>query len=79
VERGQERHGDQRVYVSDISELRRSLQWSPTIPPRQGVEMLWRWANNHRNEIAAILSASSTQPESLSQLAEDDFETAKVA
>jgi hypothetical protein len=41
--------------------------------------MLWRWANNHRNEIAAILSASSTQPESLSQLAEDDFETAKVA
>jgi len=79
VERGQERHGDQRVYVSDISELRRTLQWSPTIPPRQGVEMLWRWANNHRNEIAAILSASSTQPESLSQLTEGDFETAKVA
>jgi CDP-paratose 2-epimerase len=51
LEWGRERPGDQPVYVSDISDLRRSLGWSPTVSPQQGVEMLWTWVKENREEI----------------------------
>jgi CDP-paratose 2-epimerase len=56
---GRERPGDQPVYVSDISELRKRLNWAPIVSPRKGVETLWAWANNNREEIERLLPATS--------------------
>jgi len=57
LEWGRERPGDQPVYVSDISDLRRSLGWSPTVSPQQGVEMLWKWVKENREEIDQLAPA----------------------
>jgi CDP-paratose 2-epimerase len=51
---GEWRPGDQPVYVSDIANPCESLHWKPTVTPRQGVEKLWRWAQENRAEIEAL-------------------------
>jgi CDP-paratose 2-epimerase len=38
------RPADQKVYISDISKLRRILDWKPRVPPVRGVEQLISWA-----------------------------------
>ncbi len=37
------RPGDQKVYVSDISKIKKELGWEPKINPKKGVEMLSEW------------------------------------
>jgi CDP-paratose 2-epimerase len=37
------RPGDQRVYVSDLSKLKRELGWAPLVDPAQGVGRLVGW------------------------------------
>ena len=34
---------DQKVYVSDISKVKRVLKWKPTVNPREGVTRITRW------------------------------------
>lgn len=37
------RAGDQKVYISDVSRAAEVLNWTPRIPPEEGVERLARW------------------------------------
>jgi len=39
---------DQKVYISDITKVRKALQWSPTVSVREGVERLVCWLQNNR-------------------------------
>jgi len=43
-----QRPGDQPVYVSNISRVRKTFDWSPTLGPEAGVRTLYEWvlANN---------------------------------
>jgi CDP-paratose 2-epimerase len=45
---GDWRAGDQKVYVSDISRLERSLGWTPQIGVEQGVGRLIDWVKENR-------------------------------
>jgi CDP-paratose 2-epimerase len=45
---GDWRAGDQKVYVSDISKLKRMLGWTPQIDVEQGVGRLIEWVKDNR-------------------------------
>lgn len=49
------RPGDQRIYVSNTARIRHSLDWSPQVPARAGIEQLYRWVLENRAEIAATV------------------------
>lgn len=42
---GDWRPGDQKVYVSDIRQAARDLNWNPEVPPAEGVSRLWAWVS----------------------------------
>lgn len=52
---GDWRPGDQPVYISDISDAKTGLDWAPTVKPRDGIEMLYRWVNTNRDLVAKEL------------------------
>ncbi len=37
------RPSDQKVYISDISQLRKKLEWRPEVTPEEGVQKLVKW------------------------------------
>jgi CDP-paratose 2-epimerase len=41
------RRGDQEVYVSDISKVKKKLGWSPKVSPRDGIEKLVGWVQRN--------------------------------
>jgi len=41
------RASDQKVYISDIRKIEKTLGWKPEIPIRMGVEKLVRWAEDN--------------------------------
>ncbi len=43
------RPGDQMIYVSDIGKARRTLDWQPTVAPKEGVGRLWKWIVSNAN------------------------------
>ena len=43
VEHGEWRPSDQKVYISDISKVSKSLEWKPGITPEKGVARLIEW------------------------------------
>ncbi len=45
------RPGDQKVYISDIREVRKVLNWAPEFAPRAGIEELYRWIKDHKEDI----------------------------
>jgi CDP-paratose 2-epimerase len=57
---GDWRPGDQPVYVSDIRKAERELGWRPTVSVTDGVELLWRWVDEH----VALFEAPVLQPAS---------------
>jgi CDP-paratose 2-epimerase len=59
------RPADQPVYVSDVQELRNRLAWEPTVSPREGVEKLWAWGKEYKEEIEAVLFARSGMDEEI--------------
>ena len=42
------RPGDQKIYVSDISKVKRELGWAPEINREEGVRMLWEWVSANK-------------------------------
>ena len=48
VKFAEDRHGDLRYFVCDISKAESELKWSPKVMPREGVEMLINWINDNR-------------------------------
>lgn len=43
------RPGDQKVFVSDISYVKKELNWSPKISVEEGVTKLFRWINANKS------------------------------
>ncbi len=39
---------DQKVYISDIAKVKRSLQWKPTVVPREGVTRIVEWIEQNK-------------------------------
>ncbi len=37
------RSGDQKIYISDVSQAKKDFKWSPTIFPKQGIKKLYNW------------------------------------
>lgn len=42
------RPSDQKVYISDISKLRKKLNWRPTVKPAEGIEKIIRWVKENK-------------------------------
>ncbi|MGH1398883.1 MAG: GDP-mannose 4,6-dehydratase [Alphaproteobacteria bacterium] len=49
-----ERQGDQKVYISDISKITNTLNWSPQITLEKGLEDLHLWLQSQNNIIREI-------------------------
>jgi CDP-paratose 2-epimerase len=41
------RPGDQKIYISDISKVKKIINWQPTINPTQGIEKLFVWVKDN--------------------------------
>jgi CDP-paratose 2-epimerase len=50
-----ERPGDQPVYIANATKAREQLGWKPTVAPRQGLGMLYRWVYDNRDLVATVL------------------------
>ena len=54
VEYADWRPGDQPVYISDISAIRRDLGWTPVTTVREGIGRLVDWVRNHEDLFGPI-------------------------
>jgi len=45
----EERHGDLRYFVCDISKAKRELNWGPTIKPQEGITKLVKWIKENKS------------------------------
>lgn len=46
------RPGDQKVYISDISKIKKLLGWTPKVDVRSGIEKLYTWVSENRSLFA---------------------------
>lgn len=51
---GEQRPGDQKVFVANIEKLSRVLGWQPSIDPGAGVRDLWSWITANRGRIEQL-------------------------
>jgi CDP-paratose 2-epimerase len=51
-----ERPGDQKVFVADVSRARAELGWEPATPLDAGLEQLLAWVAEHAEAAAAVLA-----------------------
>lgn len=52
VSRGDWRKGDQRVYISDIRKIEKTLGWNPKTDVKTGMEKLFRWISENEELFA---------------------------
>ena len=50
------RHGDQKIFVCDITRLSAAIQWAPTVSPRQGVAKLIEWSAANKDLLGRMLA-----------------------
>jgi CDP-paratose 2-epimerase len=50
------RPGDQKIFVSDISKLKKDIGWEPKVDPSLGVEKLLNWCRENKNIIASVIN-----------------------
>jgi len=50
------RHGDQKIFVCDISKISAAIGWRPTVSPRQGVARLVEWSSANRGLLERTLA-----------------------
>jgi CDP-paratose 2-epimerase len=48
------RHGDQKIYISDIHKLKKNLNWYPKIGKEEGINRLFEWVNNNTDTIEKL-------------------------
>lgn len=41
------RHGDQKIYVSDIRKAQNMFQWRPAVNVKEGIAQLWQWISDN--------------------------------
>ena len=46
---GSWRPGDQKIYISDTTKLKKELNWQPEISPLKGVEKLYNWISENKH------------------------------
>lgn len=46
------RQFDQKVYISDISKVRKVLKWAPSVSPHEGVSRIVQWLSENRERFA---------------------------
>ncbi len=49
------RHGDQKIFVCDISKISNEIQWKPLVSPRQGVAKLIEWTSANKELLNKVL------------------------
>jgi CDP-paratose 2-epimerase len=54
------RPGDQRVYISDIRKLEKSLGWAPEIDVEAGITQLLDWVTQHRADFESFDEAAAS-------------------
>ena len=54
---GDWRPGDQRVFVADVSKIRRTLGWSPQTRPTEGIAQIVAWAEANRHQLEKVTGA----------------------
>lgn len=59
------RPGDQRIYVSDVRKLQKTLDWTPEIAAPDGIDNLIQWVGENRDMFAAIEAGTSPAPKAL--------------
>ncbi len=52
---GEWRPGDQPVYISDISKIKKELGWEPTVSPAEGVQKLASWVLENKKILSKVL------------------------
>ena len=52
VDRKDWRPGDQKVYISDISKIRKVLGWNPKVNVENGIARLYKWAEENKGLFA---------------------------
>ncbi len=45
------RSGDQKIYISDITNAKKDFNWQPKISPKEGVKKLYNWISQNKNLI----------------------------
>lgn len=50
------RHGDQKIFACDITKISDSVQWRPTVSPRQGVAKLIEWTTSNEELLKRMLA-----------------------
>ncbi|HUW71716.1 MAG TPA: SDR family NAD(P)-dependent oxidoreductase [Candidatus Humimicrobiaceae bacterium] len=45
------RAGDQKVYVSDLTNAKKDFGWAPKVSPKEGVKRLYNWISQNKNLI----------------------------
>jgi CDP-paratose 2-epimerase len=45
------RAGDQRIYISDLTNIKKDFGWAPKISPKEGVKRLYNWISQNKNLI----------------------------
>ena len=53
--RSEWRHGDQKIFVCDITKISNDIQWKPTVSPRQGVAKLIEWTIANKELLSKML------------------------
>ena len=53
------RKGDQPIYVSDISEAGKDLEWKPEVGVDEGVKILFDWVTENKSKIQSVLAAGT--------------------
>jgi len=43
------RPSDQKVYISDISKVKKLLDWEPAVNPERGINLLTTWVSNNKD------------------------------
>lgn len=52
VKREAWRPGDQKVYISNISKIRKALGWNPKVNVQDGIRILYEWAEKNKEKFA---------------------------
>ena len=50
------RPGDQKVYISNNSRLKKKFGWEPSISPEMGIKKLISWVYNNKKLISQALA-----------------------